>query len=154
MISYLDITKLVHYKEKPKAKDDDYKRPHHGGPAESDEHKKLKDWVARNPGGIGIKKSFDSGIKESRLLSGDAIDVLFSDAESFIVVEVKSKRSNDEDFRRGLYQCVKYREIKKAEHLPFRANVRSILVTERELPPELKERAKLLNVKLKCVSVN
>jgi len=140
-------------RKKPKPKDDS-KTPHHGGPAESKEHKKLKNWVADNPQGIGIRKSFGIGEKESRLLSGDEIDVLFSDGDAFKAVEVKSIRSNDEDFKRGIYQCVKYREVKKAEHAPYSVDVQSILVTERQLNPELKERAKLLNVKLKCVSVN
>lgn len=126
----------------------------HGGSAESQEHKKLKQWVAKNPQKIGIRKSFSSSTLESRLLSGDVVDVLFSSGSAFKTVEVKSCRSNDEDFRRGIYQCVKYREIKKAEHLPYEIDVQSILITERELSPELKERAKLLNVKWKRVSVN
>lgn len=125
-----------------------------GGPAESEEHKRLKAWVAKNPHGIGVRKSFGCGITESRLLSGDEIDVLFSDGNSFRTVEVKSKRSNNEDLKRGIYQCVKYREIKKAEHAPYDVDVQSILVTERDLTPELKERAKLLKVKWTCVSVN
>ena len=33
-------------------------------------------------------------------------------------------------------------------------NVQSILIAERDLNPELKARAKLLNIKFKCVSVN
>lgn len=125
-----------------------------GGPAESKEHKKLKAWVVKNPHGIGISKSFGFGVPESRLLSGDEIDVLFSNGNSFRTVEVKSKCSNDADLKRGIYQCVKYREIKIAEHAPFDVDVQSILVTERILPVELKERARLLKVKLKCVSVN
>ena len=133
----------------------DYAEPaQHGGPAESDEHKRLKNWVASNPHKIGIRKSFGSGKMESRLLSGDEIDVLFSDGNSFRVVEVKSCRSNDEDFKRGIYQCVKYREVKKAEHAPYKIDVQPILVVERKLNPELKERAKLLGVKWKQVSVN
>lgn len=126
----------------------------YGGPAESEEHKKLKAWVAAHPHKIGLRKSFGKGIPESSLLSGDTVDVLFSDGIDFVTVEVKSCRSNDEDFRRGIYQCVKYREVKEAEHLPNKVKVQTVLVTERELNPELKVRAKLLNVKLKCVSVN
>lgn len=141
-------------KLKNKKKSDNHNAPHYGGPAESNEHKKLKAWVANNPAGIGIRKSFGAGAKEARLLSGDEIDVLFSDGDSFRTVEVKSIRSNNEDLKRGIYQCVKYREIKKAEHAPYNVDVQSILVTERELTPELKARAKILNVKLKCVSVN
>jgi hypothetical protein len=126
----------------------------YGGPAESEEHKKLKAWVVMHPHKIGLRKSFGKGIPESSLLSGDTVDVLFSDGIDFVTVEVKSCRSNDEDFRRGIYQCVKYREVKEAEHLPNKVKVQAMLVTERELNSELKARANLLKVKLKCVSVN
>lgn len=126
----------------------------YGGPAESREHKKLKAWVVTHPHKIGIPKSFGLGEPESRLLSGDTIDVLFSSGIDFVTVEVKSCRSNDEDIRRGIYQCVKYREVKIAEHLPNKVSVRTLLVTERELSPELKVRARLLKVNFKFVSVN
>lgn len=126
----------------------------HGGPAESDEHKNLKQWVADNAEKLGLKKSFGIGRPESSLLSGDTIDVLFSVGNDYVVVEVKSCRSNDEDLRRGLYQCVKYKAVKEAEHLPNIVNVRALLVAERELNPELKSRARLLGVGFKCVSVN
>ena len=126
----------------------------YGGPAESDEHKKLKAWVACNPDKIGLMKEFGIGETESSLLSGDTIDVLFSNGINFATVEVKSCRSNDDDFRRGIYQCVKYRKIKEAEHFPYRIKVKTVLVTERELNPELKERARLLKVEFKQVKVN
>lgn len=126
----------------------------YGGPAESEEHKKLKKWVAAHPHEIGLRKSFEKGEPESSLLSGDTVDVLFSDGNDFATVEVKSCRSNNEDFRRGIYQCVKYRKVKEAEHLPNQVSVQAVLVTERELNFELKTRARLLKVRLKCVSVN
>ena len=133
----------------------DFESPSHfGGCAESDEHKKLKEWISENPQSIGLRKSFGYGEVESRLLSGDEIDVLFNDGNSYRTVEVKSIRSNDEDFKRGLYQCVKYREVKKAEHAPYNIDIDCILVTERDLPPELSERAKVLNVKHKKVTIN
>ena len=126
----------------------------HGGPAESDEHKKLKQWVADNAEQIGLKKSFGIGKPESSLLSGDTIDVLFSDGNDYVAVEVKSCRSNDDDLRRGIYQCVKYRAVKEAEHAPNKVNVRALLVAERELSAELLSRARLLRVGFRCVSVN
>jgi len=126
----------------------------YGGPAESEEHKKLKAWVATHPHKIGLGTSFGKGAPESCLLSGDTIDVLFEDGIDFVTVEVKSCRSNDVDFRRGIYQCVKYRKVKEAEHFPNKVRVRAILITERELNIELKTRARLLDVKFKCVSVN
>lgn len=126
----------------------------YGGEAESEEHKILKEWVAANPQKIGLKKSFGVGVTESNLLSGDTIDVLFSKGTEFITVEVKSCRSNDDDLRRGIYQCVKYKSVKEAEHFPNQATVQAILVTERELNTELKIRAQLLGVKAICVFVN
>lgn len=126
----------------------------YGGPAESDEHKKLKQWVANNAEQIGIKKSFGIGEPELSLLSGDTIDVLFSDGNEYVAVEVKSCRSNDEDLRRGIYQCVKYRAVKEAEHAPNKVSVRALLVAERKLSPELMSRARLLKVGFRCVSVN
>jgi hypothetical protein len=124
------------------------------GPAESKEHKGLKEWVAVHPGEIGLKKSFGKGEQEAVLLSGDTVDVLFSRGNEYVTVEVKSCWSNDEDFRRGIYQCVKYRKVKEAEHLPNEVTVLALLVTEREMNIELKKRAHLLNVGFKCVYVN
>jgi len=129
-------------------------RMNYGGPAESEEHQKLKEWVATHPQKLGLRKSFGKGVSESSLLSGDTIDVLFSDGNEYVTVEVKSCHSNDEDFRRGIYQCVKYRKVKEAEHLPNKVSVRALLVTERELNAELKGRARLLEVGLKCVPIN
>jgi hypothetical protein len=126
----------------------------YGGPAESEEHKKLKNWVAAHPHEIGLRKSFGKGEPESRLLSGDSVDVLFANGNDFATVEVKSCRSNDEDFRRGIYQCVKYRKVKEAEQLPNKVRVQAVLVTEQELNSKLKTRARLLKVRFKCVSVN
>lgn len=125
-----------------------------GGPAESDEHKKLKQWVVDNAEKLGLKNTFGIGKPESSLLSGDTIDVLFSDGNSYVAVEVKSCRSNDEDLRRGIYQCVKYRAVKEAEHAPNKVNVRALLVAERELNAELMSRARLLKVGFRCVRVN
>ncbi len=142
---------------KPKGSEVDGFSPNgknYGGPAESDEHKKLKGWVAAHPYEVGLRRSFGKGEIEALLLSGDSVDVLFSDGNDFVTVEVKSCRSNDEDFRRGIYQCVKYRKVKEAEHLPNTVNVRAVLVTERGLNSDLKARARLLNVRFKCVFVN
>lgn len=124
----------------------------YGGEAESKEHKMLKKWVAENPQDIGLKKSFGQGVVESRMMSGDLIDVLFTDGDNFIPVEVKSIRSNDEDLKRGVYQCVKYKAVKLAEHYPVPIKVQSILVTEKNLPNDLKARAKQLGVIWKKVS--
>lgn len=125
-----------------------------GGEAESAEHKRLKAWVSKNPTMIGITPPPQSTTLEARLLSGDEVDVLFASGTTFHTVEVKSRRSNRYDFERGIYQCVKYREVKRAEHAPFQISVETILVTEAELPPDLVERATLLGVKWKQVTIS
>jgi len=140
-------------REKP-AEETDYNSGGYGGPAESVEHKKLKAWVAADPSRIGLSKRYGSGVPEYRLMSGDEVDVMFVSQNTFRAVEVKSIRSNDDDLKRGIYQCVKYREVKTAEIAPYSSDVEAILVVERELPSELKERAKILGIKCKCVSVN
>jgi hypothetical protein len=125
-----------------------------GSCPESDEHKALKTWVSKNPSAIGLEDGLVSGRMEVRLASGDEVDVVFSAGTSFRVVEVKSIRSNDEDLKRGIYQCIKYREVRRAEHLPFEVDVEAILVTERQLSPYLNERARILGVRVVTVSVN
>lgn len=132
----------------------DYPSQGRGGEAESDEHKALKAWVAADPTRIGLSKTFGLGDTEFRLLSGDEVDVMFSREMVFRAVEVKSIRSGYEDLKRGIYQCIKYRAVKIAEMQPYDADVEAILVTERELPPDLMERARVLGVSYKCVAVN
>jgi hypothetical protein len=126
--------------------------PKHGGPPESDEHKRLKEWVLSNPERIGIAASPDYAAPEEVLLSGDEVDVMFRCGETFYVVEVKSCRSNDADFRRGIYQCIKYRAVKLAEQAPSHPRVVAILVTESQMPKDLVDRAKLLQVEWRKVT--
>lgn len=123
------------------------------GEGESEQHRRLKEWARDNPSEIFLPKGFE-GTVESDLLSGDRVDVLFTRGEEFAVVEVKSCLSSDDDLRRGIYQCVKYREVVRATRLPVEVDVRTILLSERELPTELAARAKLLGVKSKVHKVN
>ncbi len=124
------------------------------GGGESDAHKALKNWVADNPTKVGVPANFDKTVIEAPLLSGDIVDVMFSDGKSFYPVEVKSIISTDDDLRRGLYQCVKYRAVQKAQEKPVKAVVTPILVTERKLSGELKELQKRLKIKHVKVTVN
>lgn len=123
------------------------------GAGESDEHRRLKEWAVQNPQALGLAHAM-KGTLEKGLLSGDRIDVLFTDGTSFVAVEVKSIRSGADDWQRGLYQCVKYRSVIAAQELPVAANVRALLLTEEELPEELKARARTLGVTLKVHALN
>jgi hypothetical protein len=119
-----------------------------GGEAESEEHKQLKTYVSEHPEVVELPKGTSPGVTEYLLPSADEIDVLFSIDGWRIAVEVKAVNSNDDDLRRGIFQCVKYRELLRAEQriegvIP---HARSILVTERNLPRGLAREANLLKV--------
>jgi hypothetical protein len=113
----------------------------------------LKLWAVENPRALGLPRNM-IGVPEQGLLSGDRVDVLFSDGASFVAVEVKSIRSSEDDWRRGIYQCVKYRAVREVQELPVEVNVRALLLTEKPLTPELEVRAKELGVMTKVHRVN
>jgi hypothetical protein len=81
---------------------------------ESDEHKRLKLFLAQNPRKIGVQWS-GRGETERILLSGDRLDISFRDDDRWIAVEVKPKQSPEADLIRGIFQCVKYKAILTAE---------------------------------------
>lgn len=106
---------------------------------ESEEHKRLKVYVASHPEAIGLGRDVRTGTVEYALPSGDTVDVLFEDGSERIAVEVKSSVSNSFDVTRGLFQCVKYRAVIEAVQATqnLDQNVRAILVLEGVLPPDL-----------------
>ena len=125
------------------------------GEAESDAHKRLKAYVSKHPELVELPKTAAPGLTEYLLPSADKVDILFSDNDWRIAVEVKSINSNDDDLRRGLFQCVKYRELLRAEQriegvIP---QAKAILVTERRLPKSLSHEAQLLKVPFVIVTL-
>ena len=119
-----------------------------GGP-ESRDHKRLKSYVLRNFRKLFEVEQPSAATKERPLLSGDRVDVLVQSRHHYIAVEVKSRRSNDTDFLRGIYQCVKYRAVLDAQFhaLSKFTNVAGALVTERPLPDDLASLAGVLRVR-------
>lgn len=113
----------------------------HGGHAggESAQHRALKAAVAQHPEWIGLPATASKGTQERPLPSGDVIDVFFEHRGQRIAVEVKSEISDDADLVRGLYQCVKYEAVLRAEMAAegLRQNVRVCLLTPRRLSAEL-----------------
>lgn len=99
---------------------------------ESDEHRKLKEYVAAHPEIVGLKKD-EQGCMEYTLLSGDRLDVFFKDSN--VAVEIKSEISSDADVLRGLFQCVKYKSILDAEAQVHgqKQNARAILLLGKSL---------------------
>jgi len=125
-----------------------------GGEAESAEHKALKMRVANDPSLAGVKGKWLDARPEFHLKSGDEVDVVILTTSEAYVVEVKSRRSNDTDFERGVYQCVKYRAVYKAMQIGTGSttNVLPVLVTERDLSPGLHKIAKQLKVLVRVVN--
>lgn len=120
------------------------------GGGESHEHKRLKDYVAKNPKVVGLPASSTFGTTEFRLPSGDSLDVSFNLAKQWLAVEVKSNLSAEPDIVRGIFQCVKYQAILDAILLSQSrtCNSRAILVLESRLPSKLKALSNLLGVEI------
>lgn len=85
-----------------------------GTGGEGEGHRMLKLKVASNPQWLGIDWKHTVEI-ESRLPSGDAIDVVFRGEQIDVAVEVKPANDAKADLVRGVFQCVKYRAVLEAE---------------------------------------
>lgn len=121
-----------------------------GGSGESDEHKRLKEYVLNNPAVIGLSAHTPDGQTEFQLASGDSTDVYFQDKKDWIAVEVKSSISNDADLTRGLFQCIKYKAVLEAMQVSMGLpqNARSILALEGELPSVLVPLKNILGIEV------
>ena len=119
-----------------------------GGGGEGPKHNALREWVWKHPGRIN-KRFRDADSKtEVDLLSGDRVDVVYRTPDEVVAIEVKSRISDWHDFRRGVYQCVKYRAVMEAQEKEDTSGrrVRALLVTETPLPSDLVRTAKRLHV--------
>jgi len=120
-----------------------------GGGGESDQHKKLKNYIAEHPEILKLPPKLRGSI-EYPLPSGDTVDVFFENSGDFIGVEVKSALSAESDIVRGIFQCVKYRAVINAfltsKGLP--QNGRAILIIETALPKHLSPLKNMLSVEV------
>lgn len=120
---------------------------------ESQSHKNLKKYIIANPHIVGADFNY-SGFIEYSLPSLDELDVFFKSPQCWIAVEVKSRVSEnlEQDYERGLYQCVKYRAILEAmRHDPVYktpADIRVFLVLEKSLPEKYRTIARALEVRV------
>jgi hypothetical protein len=119
----------------------------YGAGGEGPFHKALRIWVKDNPS--SISKSFAEATTETEvdLDSGDRIDVVYKLAGRTVVLEVKSRVSNEIDLRRGVFQCVKYRAVRAAMDVRSNPTIEAYLVTEEELPGEIAQLVKLHDVR-------
>lgn len=121
-------------------------------------HEALRMWVTKYPG--KLSKAFANARTDTEvdLLSGDRVDAAYYCEDRTIVLEVKSRISNVVDLRRGVYQCIKYRAVKKAMDVRESAPVEAYLVTEfdpkttletelRDLPGEIRDLLRLHGIK-------
>ena len=122
---------------------------HRGGSGgEGEQYKALKEFVLQNPRKVEFKKVLESAKLERRLPSGDSVDVFFESWGYWYGVEVKSAISSEADILRGIYQCVKYRAVMKAEAIAggWKKEIRAVLVLEGVLPDKLIGEAHALGV--------
>lgn len=111
---------------------------HKYGPGgEGKHHRALRLWVTANP--ALVRRGFAAARTETEfcLDSGDRIDAVYHLVDRTIVLEVKSRISNEVDLRRGVYQCIKYRAVKEAMDGREQVPVEAFLVTETKLPGEI-----------------
>lgn len=124
-----------------------------GGGDESKEHRQLKEYVRDHPKILGLRHKSKDAKLERGLPSGDSLDVSFESPERWTAVEVKSAKSDKADQARGVFQCVKYEAVMKAE-LASKASwkrdfeVKVILVVEEKLDPDLWSLANTLGVRV------
>ncbi len=113
----------------------------------SPEHRALRDYVYNHPEVVG-EFSVVAKYREYPLKSGDVVDVLFKTPTGMIAIEVKSRRSGEDDIERGIYQCVKYKAVLEAESIILgeQGFVDCILVLEGNLPQGLNRVASRLQV--------
>lgn len=116
----------------------------HRGP-ESAQHKALKQRVIDDPSIVGLKKHA-KGKSECRLWSGDRLDVYFTDAD--VAVEVKTSEAGFDELHRGIFQCVKYRAILRAQKIYNRRIPQGdcVLAIGGTLPAGLRETAALFGI--------
>jgi len=121
------------------------KRQGLGGPAESDEHRRLKLYVKAHPQEFGAPERCEATVERS-LRSHDEIDVFCVAPDQQLAIEVKSTRSNDLDIERGIFQCIKYKAVIEAQNLwdGKALKVRARLVSERKLSGDSAKQAKRL----------
>lgn len=124
--------------------------PHSGGQGgpESEQHRNLKLWVAKQPTFFSDFGSFESGRNEYPLSSGDRLDAHFESQSCRLAVEVKASNASDDELMRGVYQCVKYRAVMRAEQQAMcRApNASAVLVSTRPAPKRLRDLSRRLLV--------
>jgi len=81
----------------------------YGTGGESIHHKRLKEYVAKNPDCIGLKHGLYNAHIEHGFVSGDLVDILFSTKNTLLNVVVEIELDN---VLPGIHQAIKYRVLR------------------------------------------
>ena len=113
---------------------------------ESEAHKWLKEQIAADPAIVGLKTDED-GVQEHPLWSGDRLDVYFKLAA--VGVEVKTSDAGFDEIHRGIFQCIKYKAVLRAQQIHGRQipTADCLLALGGALPEELQEIVTLFGVR-------
>ncbi|WP_297490369.1 hypothetical protein [Acidocella sp.] len=145
------------YQRRPDVNSGD-KTPHEkdglpkGRTGEGPHHKALRLWVKDNPKKVRPRAKIVRSETEVDLLSGDRVDVVYYCENRTVALEVKSRDSNFDDLKRGIYQCIKYGAVLQAMDARADAPIEAVLVTEGDLPGyliSLTKIHKIVHVKVK-----
>ena len=149
-----EVYRLVYGRRLPAAEDDLAGKEKDGtgrGGGEGVNHRALRLKVKGEPSLVRRGLRPENTDTEVELLSGDRVDVVSVAKKRTVAIEVKSRDSDWNDLRRGVYQCVKYRAVMAAQDLRRDPTVECWLVTETELPGELKALARRLGVRTRVI---
>ena len=131
------------------------------GPPESSEHRRLKYFIYYNRNYVKITGYPEKSGVEYSFVTRDEADVVFYCSRYFHIIEVKSRISNEEDLKRGVYQCIKYRALGEAEentksqYEGCERMVKCDLVVERDkIPKKITALSQKLGVTIYTISKN
>ncbi len=109
-------------------------------------HKALRLWAKQNPGNVKRAYAAFRSETEEVLDSADRVDVVYYGPHTTVVLEVKSKDSDTQDLRHGVFQCIKYRAVMRAMDIRSHPDVVAFLVTETKLPSGLRALCRLHDI--------
>ncbi|KJE35045.1 hypothetical protein UF64_10110 [Thalassospira sp. HJ] len=125
-----------------------------GKGGEGENHKALRLWVKDNIRKVAPGMKNARSETEVELYSGDRVDVAYFSSSRTLGIEVKSIDSDWFDLRRGIFQCVKYEAVLRAQDPRSNHSVKVLLITETELDGNLKSLARRLGVRHAVFRIN
>jgi len=108
----------------------------YGPTEESEDHKKLKNWIAEHPEELGLKNVKEKEIEKHVFPSGDVPDIVFIlENNNYAVVEIETG-----DLFQGAYQSLKYKVLLCAEkNLPINSKLVRAFLVAYEIPQDVKD---------------